>query len=178
MKPIVLIVFFNLLVYGTAFGAVDFWLTILHNDDSESQLIDAGPGLEDFGGVARFATLAQKLRSGAQTDSDWRTKRGVILVTAGDNIFPGAELNASIAKGIPFYETIAMESIGYDASGLGNHDFDFGPDVLAEFISGFHSLPFVSANLDFQNEPGLDMVLSLFVQFFLQQATNLLFVGP
>ncbi len=56
MKHFVLFVFFNLLIHGNAFGAVDFWLTILHNDDSESQLIDAGPGLEDFGGVARFAT--------------------------------------------------------------------------------------------------------------------------
>ena len=156
MKHFVLFVFFNLLIHGNAFGAVDFWLTILHNDDSESQLIDAGPGLEDFGGVARFATLAQKLRIEAQSDSSLRTKRGVIVLNAGDNIFSGAELNASIEKGIPFYETIAMERIGYDVSALGNHDFDFGPDILAEFISGFRSLPFVSANLDFHNDPALN----------------------
>jgi 5'-nucleotidase/UDP-sugar diphosphatase len=80
----------------------------------------------------------------------------VIVLNAGDNIFSGAELNASIEKGIPFYETIAMERIGYDVSALGNHDFDFGPDILAEFISGFRSLPFVSANLDFLNEPALN----------------------
>ena len=30
-------------------GNVAFRLTVLHNDDAESQLIDAGPGLEDFG---------------------------------------------------------------------------------------------------------------------------------
>ena len=160
MKQISFVAFFTLFLYGNAFAGVDFWLTILHNDDSESQLIDAGPGLEDFGGVARFASLAQTLRIDAQSDSDSRTKRGVILVNAGDNIFSGAILNASIAKGIPFYETIAMESIGFDASGLGNHDFDFGPDVLADFISGFRSLPFVSANLDFTNEPPLDALAS------------------
>src|SRR6266498_4593824 len=91
---------------GAEEGQVHFRLTILHNDDSESQLIDAGPGLEDFGGVARFATLAQKLRIEAQRDSSLRTKRGVIVLNAGDNIFSGAELNASIEKGIPFYETI------------------------------------------------------------------------
>ena len=153
MKHFVLFVFFNFLIHGNAFGAADFWLTILHNDDSESQLIDAGPGLESFGGVARFATLAQRLRMEAQSDSSIRTKRGVIVLNAGDNIFSGAELNASIEKGIPFYEAIAMERIGYDVSALGNHDFDFGPDILAEFISGFRSLPFVAANLDFHNEP-------------------------
>ena len=32
---------------------VDFYLTILHNNDGESQVINAGSGLEDFGGAAR-----------------------------------------------------------------------------------------------------------------------------
>ncbi len=69
-------------------------------------------------------------------------------------------MNASLAKGIPFYEAIAMEGIGYNVSGLGNHDFDLGPGILAGFISGFRSLPFVSANLDFQNEPNLQALVS------------------
>ena len=145
---------------GAEEGQVHFRLTVLHNDDAESQLIDAGPGLEDFGGVARFATLAGKLKTDALRGPGIRTKRGVILLSAGDNIFAGAQFNASLEKGIPFYEAIAMEDIGYSVSGLGNHDFDFGPDVLADFIEGFHSLPFVSANLDFQNEPRLQALAS------------------
>ena len=35
----------------------EWTLTILHNNDAESQLIDAGSGLEDFGGAARFKTV-------------------------------------------------------------------------------------------------------------------------
>src|SRR4030095_4000666 len=140
---------------GAEEGNVDFRLTVLHNDDAESQLIDAGPGLEDFGGVARFTTLAGKLKTDALRGPGIRSKRGVILLTAGDNIFAGAQFNASLANKIPFYETIAMENIGYNVSGLGNHDFDFGPDVLADFIAGFHSLPFVAATLDFPNDPRL-----------------------
>ena len=140
---------------------VTFWLTVLHNDDAESQLIDAGPGLEDFGGVARFATLAAELKKAAVRPADDGAKQGVILLSAGDNIFPGPQLNASLAKGIPFYETIAMESIGYDASGLSNHDFDLGPDILANFIEGFSTLPFLAANLRFKKEPNLyDLVLA------------------
>jgi 5'-nucleotidase / UDP-sugar diphosphatase len=81
-------------------------------------------------------------------------------LNAGNNLFAGVEFNASLEKGIPFYETIAMESIGYDVSTFGNHDFDFGPDVVAEFISGFHSLPFVAANLDFHNESSLNALVS------------------
>ena len=139
---------------------VDFWLTVLHNDDSESRLIHAGPGLEDFGGVARFATLAERLKRDALNGPGIRGKRGVILLTAGDNIFPGAQFNVSLEKGIPFYGTIALEGIGYDASGLGNHDFDPGPDILADFMTGFRSLPFVAANLDFGNEPRLNELVA------------------
>lgn len=45
---------------------VRFWLTVLHNNDGESQLINAGAGLEDFGGIARFTTLVKKLRKEAK----------------------------------------------------------------------------------------------------------------
>ena len=39
---------------------------------------------------------------------------------------------------------------------IGNHEFDFGPEVLAAFINGFGGdLPFVSANMDLSSEPGL-----------------------
>lgn len=39
-----------------------FRLTILHHNNGNSQLINAGPGLENFGGVARFATVVDELR--------------------------------------------------------------------------------------------------------------------
>jgi 5'-nucleotidase/UDP-sugar diphosphatase len=50
-----------------------------------------------------------------------------------------------------------MDIIGYDAVTLGSHDFDFGPDVLADFIEEFHGPRpvFLSANLDFSGEPRL-----------------------
>jgi 5'-nucleotidase len=39
---------------------------------------------------------------------------------------------------------------------IGNHEFDFGPEVLADFIEGFASgVPFLSANLDVSGEPDL-----------------------
>jgi 5'-nucleotidase/UDP-sugar diphosphatase len=57
---------------------------------------------------------------------------------------------------VPFYDTIAMELIGYDAISFGNHDFDFGPDVLADFLDGYMvPPPYVAANLDFTGEPRL-----------------------
>lgn len=131
----------------------NFTLTILHNNDAESQLIDAGSGLEDFGGVARFATVVSQLRAQAAAGSG--TNHGAVLVSSGDNFLAGPEFNASLQKGVPFYDSIALDLIGYDAIAIGNHEFDFGPDVLADFISGFNSPPFVTANLGFSQEPEL-----------------------
>ncbi len=140
---------------------VALWLTILHNSDGESQLIDLGTGREDFGGVARFKTLADKLKWDATHSvrpyDQLGAKRGVLMVSSGDNFLAGPEFNVSLDKGAPFYDTIAMDWIGYDAVGIGNHDFDFGPDVLADFIGGFSRTQpmYLSANLGFEAEPAL-----------------------
>ena len=132
---------------------VAFWLTIAHNNDGESQLVDAGTGLEDFGGVARFANVVKRVRSEALA----RRNGGFVLLNSGDNFLAGPEWNASLEKGVPFYDSIALNRIGYDAMGIGNHEFDFGPDVLAQFIRGFDpDVPFVSANLDVGDEPKLN----------------------
>jgi len=137
---------------------VQFWLTILHNNDGESQVINAGSGLEDFGGAARFKTVVDNLKWGA-IHGPWTqrdAKRGVVMISSGDNFLAGPEFNAGIENGVPFYDTIAMELIGYDAVNLGNHDFDFGPDVLADFLDGYGVVPpYVSANLNFSGEPRL-----------------------
>ena len=129
-----------------------FRLTILHNNDGESQLINAGRELEDFGGVARFAALVAKLRQEAKDSGS-----GVLVLSAGDNFRAGPEFSASLARRpAPFYDIIALDLIGYDAIVLGNHEFDFGPDVLADAIRGSSAqAPFLSANLDFSGEPRL-----------------------
>ncbi len=137
---------------------VVFWLTVLHNNDGESQVVNAGSGLEDFGGAARFMTVVDDLKWDA-AHGPWTqrgAKRGSVMISSGDNFLAGPEFTAGLVNGIPFYDTMAMELIGYEAINLGNHDFDFGPDVLADFIDGFGEAPsYVSANLDFTAEPRL-----------------------
>lgn len=132
-----------------------FQLTVLHNNDGESQLINAGAGLEEFGGVARFASVIANLRQEAADEES-----PVVLLSSGDNYLAGPEFNASLRRQgenrIPFFDTIALDRIGYTAFVIGNHEFDFGPDVLTEFIQGFTSTaPFLSANLDVSDEPAL-----------------------
>ncbi|MGH2776281.1 MAG: bifunctional metallophosphatase/5'-nucleotidase [Actinomycetota bacterium] len=139
---------------------VSYWLTVLHNNDGESRLIDAGGDLTDFGGVARFATKVDELREDAELGISGPGKKASVLVSSGDNFLAGPEFNASLVAneetGAPYYDSVALSMIGYDAMTIGNHEFDFGPDVLAEFIEGFGgSTPFISANLDFSGEPSL-----------------------
>lgn len=132
-----------------------FRLTVLHNNDGESQLINAGPGLKDFGGVARFTTLLQRLRSAAEMQRLQGEASGVIVLSSGDNFLAGPEFDASLNRGMPYFDSQAMNLIGYDAIGVGNHEFDLGPDVFANFIEGTQETPFVTANLDFAPEPRL-----------------------
>lgn len=123
-------------------------LTILHNNDGESQLVDAGSGLENFAGSARFVTLVNQIRSDRLGAGN-----SVLTLSSGDNILPGPEFNASLNDGI-FYDAQVLNAINYDAIALGNHDFDFGPDLLADFI-GDVTAPYVSANLDFSGNAAL-----------------------
>jgi len=140
---------------ANATGDVDLWLTILHNNDGESQLIDAGGGLEDFGGAARFKTLVDKLKGQVQKGPG---RRAGIFVSSGDNFLAGPEFNASLDAGV-FFDAIALDRFRYDAIVLGNHDFDFGPDILVDFINQFlRKVPYISANLDFSEEPGLQVL--------------------
>lgn len=132
-------------------------LTLLHNNDGESQLIDAGGGNTDFGGAARFKTLVDQLRAEATTvvSADEEITPIAVTVSSGDNFLAGPEFNASQQAGV-YYDALALDAIGYDAICIGNHDFDFGPDVLEDFIKSFSSdVPFLSCNLGFDSEPGL-----------------------
>jgi 5'-nucleotidase len=166
-------------VASTPTPASQFELTILHNNDGESRLLNAGSGsLADFGGIARFKTAVDQLRGEALTSSPDGPKRGVLMLSSGDNFLAGPQFDASLKKGAPFYDSIGLSAVGYDAMALGNHEFDFGPGTLADFIRGFdHRVPFLSANLDYSQEPLLQALyrpLGLTLQPHLAKSTVVL----
>lgn len=136
-------------------------LTILHNNDGESQLINAGSGeLENFGGAARFATLAQREKFRAYFTHGRARRAGSLLLSSGDNFLAGPEFNASLENDF-FFDSLLYDILGYDAVILGNHDFDFGPDILQRYIeqSFRRQVKYVSASLDFSAEPGLQALV-------------------
>jgi 5'-nucleotidase len=89
-------------------------VTILHLADVYSiSPVDGGRA----GGLARVATLRSELAA----------KRSKVLVTlAGDFLSPSVA--SSIFEGEQMVES--LEAMGLDLATLGNHEFDFGPEVL------------------------------------------------
>ena len=136
--------------------STDVTLTLLHNNDGESALFERLVDGQPFAGIAPFATVAKDL----QREGDRGGDNVSLMVSSGDNYLASAQFQASLDKGIPYYDAIAMDEIGYDASAIGNHEFDFGPEVFANFVESFNSkTPFVSSNLDFSGEPVFDQLV-------------------
>ncbi|MEO1065172.1 MAG: bifunctional metallophosphatase/5'-nucleotidase [Actinomycetota bacterium] len=147
---------------GDPFVGVDlvpdpFTLTVLHNNDGESSI---SPD-DGIGGIAFFASTVEDLRGGIEPGDN-----GSILLNSGDNFLASAALTASFeladaTPGTPWYDSVALDRIDYDAFALGNHEFDFGPDRLVEFIEGFDGDDerFLSSNLDFSAEAGLQALV-------------------
>ncbi|WP_128543141.1 bifunctional metallophosphatase/5'-nucleotidase [Larkinella soli] len=115
-------------------------LTILHTNDVHSRLdpfpMD-GSRNAGRGGIVRRATLIDQIR---------KEQPNILLFDAGD-LFQGTPY-FNIYKGEP--EILAMNRMGYDASAIGNHDFDGGIDnMVTQF--GKARFPFLIANYDFKN---------------------------
>jgi len=141
-------------VASTTVAMADYDLTILHTNDIHSRIesinkydstcdTDGEAEGKCFGGVARIKTKMDELRS--QMDN-----QNVVVLDAGDP-FQGS-LFYTTYKGEA--EAEFMESIGYDAMAVGNHEFDDGPEGLAKFIDSV-SFPVVSGNLDVSKEKSL-----------------------
>ena len=137
------------------FAAAEFSLRIVHNNDGESKLLPTEIDGRMIGGAAEFVTVVNDLRASDNLPS--------VTLSSGDNFLAGNAFDASLSlpDGEPFYDAIVMDSIGYDAVAIGNHDFDFGPDVLEQFINSFQTTqpPYLSANIDFSGEPGLQALV-------------------
>jgi 2',3'-cyclic-nucleotide 2'-phosphodiesterase (5'-nucleotidase family) len=87
-------------------------LTILQINDVYSAV-----PIDGVGGLARVATLKQKLAAAGRTP---------LLVLAGDFLSPSVA--SSVFKGEQM--VAALNAAGLDLATLGNHEFDFGSDLL------------------------------------------------
>jgi 5'-nucleotidase len=91
------------------------------------------PDAEGRGGLARVAALVRGLR---------RANPDTLFALAGDTLSPS--LLSSLLRGRHMIE--AWNALGLDAATFGNHEFDFGPDVLRERVRESR-FPWLSANV-------------------------------
>ena len=133
-------------------ASADYALTILHTNDFHARFepinsSDSGCSAENdaagecFGGSARLVTAIRAARD--RSDN-------TILVDGGDQ-FQGT-LFYTYYKGKLAAEM--MNTLGYDAMTVGNHEFDDGPQVLRGFIDAV-DFPILMSNADVSGEPQL-----------------------
>jgi len=121
-------------------GSVE--ITLLHTNDVHAHYVPFEPFGEPVqGGAARLATVIEEIRT---RDDD------VLLLDAGDQFqgtlyftVGGADVVADV-----------MNTLGYDAMCVGNHEFDAGPSELARLIEAA-DFPVLSANIDASADPDL-----------------------
>jgi len=139
-----------------------FKLQLLHASDLEAGINAIGNAdRSDVGDAPRFSALVEYLR-GEYPDQ-------TLLLSSGDNYIPGPVFSAGGDDALePFVgdpssgraDIAMMNAIGFDASALGNHEFDEGSDrveSLIEIDDGYPGtqFPYLSANLDFTNSTDL-----------------------
>ncbi|WP_309399345.1 choice-of-anchor I family protein [Cerasicoccus maritimus] len=176
-------------------GATSYTLQVLHASDLEG-------GVDAIGRAPNFAAIAQFCEENPGSAD------GTIILSAGDNIIPGPFFSASsdfsleddlrdayeALFGISLTDAIEgseietrngaiditiMNIIGFDASALGNHEFDLGSETLRDLIEEEFdndriddpsnivgpeiewpgtTFPYLSANLDFSADSDLSGV--------------------
>ncbi|GEN69116.1 bifunctional metallophosphatase/5'-nucleotidase [Chryseobacterium rhizosphaerae] len=115
-------------------------LTILHTNDQHSRIepFDASYTKNpNQGGFARRASLIQQIRN---------QESNVLLLDSGD-IFQGTPYFNFFGGELEFK---LMSMMKYDASTMGNHDFDNGLDGFSKVLPTA-KFPFICSNYDFKN---------------------------
>lgn len=129
----------------------DIRLTFIHTSDIHSRLFpyrfspntfDKGFGLVNgpFGGIARIATVAKRIRSTASRS---------LWLDSGD-CFQGAPV-FNLFKGEA--EMRALSLAGMDGAVLGNHEFDLGAKNLFDKIDNWSTFPILAGNYAWDNPP-------------------------
>ena len=137
----------------------------MHTNDMHSKLTGFGPELaytplttnddKTIGGFARLATIIKQEKA--------KNQDKLLVLDAGDflmgTIFQALEPETG-------FELDLMKKIGYDFVTLGNHEFDFGTQILGDIInSAVKNGPIpqiVASSLKFSPLPGDDKLEALF----------------
>jgi len=178
MKKHLLTAFGSLIAACSLSAQADYTLQLLHASDLEG-------GVDAVSRAPNFAAIIEGLENNDPSN-------GTLVLSAGDNIIPGPFLNAAadgslrgplqtayqnlfsepgltnVREGGGRIDISIMNIIGFDASVLGNHEFDLGSDFLESIIEEDvrgpslgdirwlgTQFPYLSSNLDFASDADL-----------------------
>ncbi len=111
-------------------------LTILYTNDEHGWLLpEAASQGQQVGGAAELMAVWR--------EQEGYTPDGPFLVLSGGDLWTGPAISTWF-RGEPMVEEMSM--MGYQASAVGNHEFDFGIDTLRKNIAAA-AFPFLSANI-------------------------------
>lgn len=123
-------------------------LTILYTNDTHSRIEPFpanDPKFANQGGFARRAATIEQIR---------KQDKNVLLLDAGD-IFQGTPY-FNMYHGELEYKLMSM--MGYDATTIGNHEFDLGMDNIAKQMP-HANFSFINCNYDFSDTPLHDKIV-------------------
>ena len=93
-------------------------ITILHTNDMHAHML---PDKKGKGGAGNLTAYFSDVR---------KKERGNVLILDAGDMTQGSAVS-TIFKGKPIFEI--MNTMGYDAAALGNHEFDNGSALIAEY---------------------------------------------
>ena len=130
---------------SAGFALADFELHILHINDFHARFepinkYDSTCSVEDEAKAACFGGIA-RIKAAIDAKRTEYAGKPVLTLSAGDE-FQGS-LFYTQYKSAPIAEM--MNTIGFDAVALGNHEFDDGPEELAKFLTALKA-PVISGN--------------------------------
>lgn len=112
-------------------------IVILHTNDIHSRLIGYAPESlytpltvnddKTVGGIARIASILEKEKA---------SNNGTTLVLDAGDFLMGTLFQ--VLEPVNGFQLRLMKTMGYDAVCIGNHEFDFGDQKLADIINAAH----------------------------------------
>jgi 5'-nucleotidase/UDP-sugar diphosphatase len=145
---------------------------ILHTNDEHSQLLADGPMVDDYplaeaagdgslkGGIYRRAVVLAREKAAAAEDG-----LPVMIFSGGDFSMGTLFQLGSVLQGVDFK---LMTLLGYTATTIGNHEFDFGASTLATMLNnggllgGPVEIPVISSNIHFTSSTSDDALEDLY----------------
>ncbi len=152
--------------FNNTFAQADT-LTILHVNDTHSNLAPSGPRTADLkgtkGGIARAATIIGYTRM---------TEPNVLLLHAGDAFI--GDLFFNVYYGAAEFQL--MNALGFDAMAVGNHEFDLEPSTLLGSLKASFEpeagFPLLSANC-ILDDPQVDSLKNYISAYTIKEFGNM-----